>query len=264
MNNDKLRKYLDKNYLDYKKYHSSNDPVWFLHNLKDENEIEVTAFILSCFAYGKVEVMNEFFLNLSSRIAGNLYEFVLNFEELKDKKYLDKLYYRFNVSEDLVFLFSKLKQVITEFGTLEKLFLSGYSNNDANILKGLYGLTDFMKKGIRSDSRYHYLIPDTRKNSTCKRLNLFLRWMVRKDEIDLGIWNKDISKSKLLIPVDTHIYKISQRLKLVIRKSCDLKYAIELTEKLKQFDPEDPVKYDFALCHIGIDKKKSLRFPEGI
>ena len=76
--------------------------------------------------------------------------------------------------------------------------------------------------------------------------------MVRKDEIDMGLWEK-VDKAKLIMPVDTHIYRISRKLKLVKRKSCDMKFAIELTEKLKLFDKEDPVKYDFALCHVGID-----------
>jgi len=78
--------------------------------------------------------------------------------------------------------------------------------------------------------------------------------MVRKDEIDTGIWKDKIDKSKLIMPVDTHIYRVSQKLKLIKRKSCDMKFAVELTERLKSFDVADPVKYDFALCHFGIDK----------
>jgi uncharacterized protein (TIGR02757 family) len=78
--------------------------------------------------------------------------------------------------------------------------------------------------------------------------------MVRKDEIDLGLWNREVHTLKLIIPVDTHVFRISRKLKLVERKSCDLKYAVELTNKLKQFDPNDPVKYDFALCHSEIEK----------
>jgi uncharacterized protein (TIGR02757 family) len=85
-------------------------------------------------------------------------------------------------------------------------------------------------------------------------MNLFLRWMVRKDEIDLGLWS-EVDSGKLIMPVDTHIARISKKLKLVKRKSVDLKFALELTNKLKQFDSADPVKYDFALCHSGIDRK---------
>jgi uncharacterized protein (TIGR02757 family) len=88
-------------------------------------------------------------------------------------------------------------------------------------------------------------------------MNLFLRWMIRKDEIDLGIWNI-VPPSKLIIPVDTHIARVSKKLKLVKRKSIDLKFALELTYNLKSFDPNDPVKYDFALCHAGIEKRLNL------
>jgi uncharacterized protein (TIGR02757 family) len=251
-----LKKYLDKNYLSYKKAYSSEDPVWLLHKLKDEKNLELTAFIFSCFAYGRVDIMNKFLNNLTARLNENVYEFTLNFNESKDKKYFANLYYRFNISNDLLFLFKKLRQAVLEFGSLKKLFLKGYSVADDNILSGLMSFTDYLKKGVKSSSKFHYLIPDSRKNSTCKRLNLFLRWMVRKDEIDPGLWSKEIKTSKLIIPVDTHVYRISRQLKLIDRISCDMKFAIELTEKLKEFDPEDPVKYDFALCHIGIDSNK--------
>jgi len=251
-----LKTYLDENYLSYKKAYSSEDPVWSLHELKDEKNLEITAFIFSCFAYGRVDIMNEFLDKLTARLNGNVYEFTINFDEKKDKKHLANLYYRFNISHDLIYLFQKLRLVISEFGSLKALFLKGYSKEDVNILESLYNFTDYLKKGVSPGSKFHYLIPDSRRNSTCKRLNLFLRWMVRKDEIDPGLWSSDIEKTKLIMPVDTHVYRITQKLKLVKRKSCDMIYAIELTEKLKEFDPEDPVKYDFALCHIGIDGKK--------
>ncbi|MCY7360956.1 MAG: TIGR02757 family protein, partial [Ignavibacteria bacterium] len=123
-----------------------------------------------------------------------------------------------------------------------------------NILPSLKIFTSELNKVERKNTNYKYLIPLTENNSACKRLNLYLRWMVRKDEIDTGIWKDKIDKSKLIMPVDTHIYRVSQKLKLIKRKSCDMKFAVELTERLKSFDAADPVKYDFALCHFGIDK----------
>ena len=97
------------------------------------------------------------------------------------------------------------------------------------------------------------MFPLPEKASACKRMNLFLRWMVRKDELDFGIWDK-IPTSKLLIPVDTHIARICSMLGLTSRKNPDWKMAEEITNNLKKIDPEDPVKYDFALCHIGMRK----------
>jgi uncharacterized protein (TIGR02757 family) len=97
------------------------------------------------------------------------------------------------------------------------------------------------------------MFPIPEKGSACKRMNLFLRWMVRKDELDFGLWNK-IPKNKLIIPVDIHIAKICKQLKLTKHKNANWKMAEEITENLKKFDPYDPVKYDFALCHNGMRK----------
>jgi len=100
-----------------------------------------------------------------------------------------------------------------------------------------------------------FMFPNPEKGSACKRMNLFLRWMIRKDELDFGLW-KSISPSQLIIPVDVHIARISQKLKLTTRKNISWNMAEEITNNLKKIDPVDPVKYDFALCHIGIRKIK--------
>ena len=183
-----------------------------------------------------------------------VHEFTSNYSEHKDKKYLKGLNYRFNTEKDLSVLLLNIKKVVSEHGSLKNAFLNSYKDSAENIVSALTNFTQILNRKTIENSYYGYLIPSPLKNSTCKRLNLYLRWMIRKDEIDLGIWDDRISKSKLIIPVDTHIYKISRKLKLVKRKSSDMKFAIELTNKLKEFDEHDPVKYDFALCHVGIDK----------
>jgi len=99
------------------------------------------------------------------------------------------------------------------------------------------------------------MFPDPKKGSACKRMNLFLRWMVRKDDMDLGLWG-EIPTSKLIIPVDTHVARIAKELGLTKQTTANWKMAEEITENLKMFDREDPVKYDFALCHIGMRKLK--------
>jgi len=105
-------------------------------------------------------------------------------------------------------------------------------------------------KDIHPHGMMHFF-PTPAKGSACKRMNLFLRWMVRDRDIDFGIW-KGIPKNKLVIPLDTHIARISRCLGFTMRRSADWKAAVEITNALKQFDPDDPVKYDFALCHHGI------------
>jgi len=236
----------------YRNKHSSKDPVWRLHDFSDARDIEIIGLITSCYSYGQVDQINLFINKFLKNINSGVHEFTSNYSEQKDKKYLKGLYYRFNTEEDLSLLLINIRNAVKEFGSLLELFLHKYIESDDNILKGLTFFSAKLNETTANNSNYKYLIPLAENGSTCKRLNLYLRWMVRKDEIDLGIWSK-VNSAKLIMPVDTHIYRISRKLKLVKRSSCDLKYALELTEKLKQFDPSDPVKYDFALCHLGID-----------
>jgi len=256
LNNQELKEKLEAHYLAYKKKFSSKDPVWILHRFSDEKDIELIALITAAFAYGSVDQINRFIDELLQKTGGKPYEFTINFSKRKDKKHLSGLYYRFNSHYDLLDMFSSLNKALIRHGSLKEMFFSYYDPKHENIINALKGFTGELNLNIpRTENRYyHYLFSNPANNSTCKRMNLFLRWMVRKDEIDTGIW-KEIGKEKLVMPVDTHIARISKSLNLVKRKSIDLKFALELTEKLKLFEPYDPVKYDFALCHIGIDKK---------
>lgn len=252
MNKKELKVLLDDLYVKYRSKHSSKDPVWRLHDFSDAKDIEIIGLITSCYAYGQVDQINLFVNKFLKNIDSGVYEFTSNYSEQKDKKYIKDLYYRFNTRDDLSLLIRNIRNVMRKYGSLKSLFFFKYNPEDDNILKALTYFSEELNAIENENSNYKYLIPLAENRSTCKRLNLYLRWMVRKDEIDLGIWD-NINKSKLIMPVDTHIYRISRKLKLVNRRSCDMKYALELTEKLKQFDPSDPVKYDFALCHLGID-----------
>ena len=252
MNKRELKVLLDNLYLKYRSKHSSKDPLWRLHDFSEAKDIEIIGLITSCYSYGQVDQINLFVNKFLKNIDSGVHEFTSNYSEQKDKKYLKGLYYRFNTEEDLSLLLINIRNAVKEFGSLLELFFHKYNESDDNILKGLTFFSAKLNETTANNSNYKYLIPLAENGSTCKRLNLYLRWMVRKDEIDLGIWSK-VNSAKLIMPVDTHIYRISRKLKLVKRRSCDMKYALELTEKLKQFDPSDPVKYDFALCHFGID-----------
>lgn len=254
MKKAELKEFLDKLYHKYHIKGSSKDPIWTLHKFQDERDIEIAGLIISSYAYGRVEQINQFTHRFFERINWKPYEFTINYSHIKDKKYLKDLYYRFNDGKDLSNLVKGIQKSVLNYGSLKSLFVVKYPyESDENIIAPLQFFTETI-----TNNKIYYLLPDVSKNSTSKRLMMYLRWMVRKDDIDLGIWSDKISASKLIMPVDTHIYKIAQKLKLVKRKSCDLKFAIELTEKLKEFDSRDPVKYDFALCHLGIDGKNHL------
>lgn len=251
-----LKELLENLYLSYKYKFSSKDPVWNVHRFNDEKDIELAGLITSAYAYGSVEQINRFIDSLLVKTGNKPYEFTINFSKRKDKKFLKDLYYRFNTEDDLIKLFSSLNQALLEHSSLKNLFFAKYKQSDENIIPALSGFVNSINKNKTKGSKfYQYLISNPKNGSTCKRMNLFLRWMVRKDEIDFGIWNR-IDTSKLIMPVDTHIARISKKLRLVKRKSIDLKFALELTQRLKKFDSLDPVKYDFALCHAGIDKRE--------
>ena len=258
MQSSVLKELLENQYLKYKRKFSSKDPVWVLHEFQDARDIEIAGLITSAYAYGRVEQINKFIKRLFSDIGGNPYEFTINFKKRKDKKYLKGFKYRFNSESDIISLFDVINRNLVKHGSLKNLFLSGYHCNDDNIINALTNFSRSLSlKNNSINKYYHYLVANPANNSTCKRMNLFLRWMVRKDEIDLGVWN-EVSPSKLIMPVDTHIARISKKLKLVKRKTLDLKFAVELTKRLKKFDGNDPVKYDFALCHLGIDKEEIM------
>lgn len=253
----RLKELLDNLYISYRHKFSSKDPVWNLHRFNDEKDIELIALITAVYCYGSVDQINRFAERFLNRIYNKPYEFIINFTKHKDKKFLKGLYYRFYSEDNLVNLIFTLNKVLLQYGSLKNLFIQGFEPDHKNIITALKSFSLVLNgyfHGMKSKGNYQdYMISNPAKGSTSKRMNLFLRWMIRKDEIDLGIWN-NVPPSKLIIPVDTHIARVSKKLRLVKRKSVDLKFAIELTEKLKTFDPEDPVKYDFSLCHIGIDK----------
>lgn len=252
-----LKEKLDKLYLQYKSRYSSKDPIWVLHRFSDPRDIEIMGLITASYSYGQVDQINKFTAKLLSRIGNNPYEFTINFTKGKDKKYLKGLNYRFNSENDLISLFNAVHSAVAEYGSLKNLFLKSYRNDSENIVDALSDFISVLYKlsnhtNGTERNYFNFLLANPSNKSTCKRMNLYLRWMVRKDEIDTGVWN-EIGTSKLIMPVDVHVARISKNLKLVQRKSVDLKFALELTENLKKFDKEDPVKYDFSLCHIGID-----------
>lgn len=236
------------------------DPLQFLHLFKDERDLEVVGLIASIFAYGNVKQIENTLKKFIVVFEGNPYSFIINFSLSKDSKKISGIKHRFYSEDDVLKLFIILNKEINKHISIKQIFLQGYNISDDNVKNGISNFSNhFINSFIEtfgkvSDGiRFMFSLPE--KGSACKRMNLFLRWMVRKDELDFGLW-KEIQASKLIIPVDTHIARISRSLKLTKRKNADWRMAEEITSNLKKFDPEDPIKYDFAICHIGIRKLK--------
>jgi len=255
-----LKNTLDKFYREYDfQERLVHDPIEFPHRYNNPRDVEVSAFIASSLAYGKVELFKSVVEKILSIMGPSPYEFLLEFRLKKQEKLFEGIKYRFNENEDLIALIFILHKILISNRSLENIFRKYYQPDSRTIEGGLTGFIaalleintspvygkDIKPAGLRQ------LFPSPVNGSACKRANLFLRWMVRDKDIDFGIW-KGIPKKKLVIPLDTHIARISRCLGFTERKSQDWKMAVEITEALKKIDPEDPLKYDFALCHHGI------------
>jgi len=220
------------------------DPLFVAHQYQDE----WVSLICALFAYGNVKAIVKFLNSLDFSL--------LDADAAKIKSTLQQHYYRFQNGEDVVALFLALA-TLKHQGSLEALFKRAYINANS-VFDGVNALIEAIHNAYPYTSRgYTFLIgkpiTKTKGNSCMKRWFLFLRWMVRKDSIDMGLWS-DIATSDLVMPLDTHTFNVSHRLGLLKRKTYDLEAAIELTNTFKGFDKEDPIKYDFALYRLGQEK----------
>ena len=255
-----LKQKLEFHYAAFDRTKLEPDPLQFLHMFKDERDIEVVGLIASIFAYGNVKQIENTLKKFLIVFDGKPYLFIKNFSLSRDSKKISGIKHRFYTEDDVLKLFIILNKEIKKHNSIKQIFLQGYNISDDNVKNGIsnfsnHFLNSFNQSfgGISNGIKFMFPLPE--KGSACKRMNLFLRWMVRKDELDFGLWN-EISASKLVIPVDTHIARICKELHLTKRKNVSWHMAEEITQNLKKFDAEDPVKYDFAICHIGIRKLK--------
>jgi uncharacterized protein (TIGR02757 family) len=209
---------------------------------------ETIALICALFAYGNARLIVKFLESLDFSLL-----------EASDDVIISTLashYYRFQKSEDVAGIFIALKR-LKEVDSIENIFYEGYKKEE-NVLDGLWHFIETLKSVTTHKSRgYDFLVGSVPKKiqsaGTYKRYMMYLRWMVRKDKLDMGLWTK-IDIKDLLLPLDTHTFKVSQRLGLLERKTYDMKAAMEITDRLRKFDKEDPIKYDFALYRLGQEK----------
>ncbi|MEA3492399.1 MAG: TIGR02757 family protein [Campylobacterota bacterium] len=227
----------DRDELSYEK----PDPLLVASRYQEES----IALICALFGYGNARQIVKFLDSLDFSLI----------EQREDaiERALGHHYYRFQKSEDVIALFIALKR-LRDVDSIENIFYEGYRRED-NILDGLwYFIEKLSLLYPRETQGYRFLIGSIPKKinsaGTYKRYMMFLRWMVRSDHLDMGLWTK-IDKRDLIMPLDTHTFKVSRKIGLLYRKSYDMKAALELTERLKMFDPLDPIKYDFALYRIG-------------
>jgi len=255
-----LKQKLDYHYNSFDRTKLEPDPLQFLHLFDDERDIEIVGLLASIFAYGNVKQIENTLKKLILIFNDKPYLFVKNFSTNNDAVKLSGIKHRFYTEDDIIKLFEVLGNEIRKHKSIKQIFLQGYNFSDYNVKNGISDFSNHFLNSFKStfgefSNGIKFMFPLPEKSSACKRMNLFLRWMVRKDELDFGLWY-EIPTNKLVIPVDTHIARICKSLKLTKRKNVSWQMAEEITKNLKKFDEIDPVKYDFAICHIGIRKLK--------
>jgi uncharacterized protein (TIGR02757 family) len=222
-----------------------DDPIQFPHRFSDKKDIEIAGFIASLLAYGNRKVFIKKLDTLFDIAQNEPLNFILNFEP----KILGDFNYRFGKTSDFVQIFNVMKELYQNDGGLEELFEYGFKNCENRFIP----VCDYFYAHFSDNSSgAKFMIPDPRKGGAMKRMCMFLRWLIRKAPVDLGIWDF-IQPSQLLIPLDTHVARISRKIGILTRNSNDFKSVLEITEHLRELDPKDPIKYDFALFGYGIN-----------
>jgi len=255
---------LDQLYASRSQQHLANDPLSFCHRYHDPADQEVAALIAAVFAYGSVKVIKGSLFRIFSSMGDSPTGFVDDFDPKKQRQLCSGFKHRFNNENDLAALFWAIRLMRQQCGSIEGFFSQFHKADAVTVEQGLNGFCSavlgldyqpvFGKSGLTRESSFRFLFPAPAGGSACKRLCMFLRWVVRPaDGIDLGLWHQ-VHPAQLIIPVDRHIERIGRMLGLTSRQTPDWRMATEITAALRLFDPQDPVKYDFSLCHLGISE----------
>jgi uncharacterized protein (TIGR02757 family) len=242
--------------------HLSNDPVQFVRLYDHAADREIVGLIASALAYGNVKIVLRTVRRALEYLGPSPSRTIPYFDPRVDGRRLRGFYHRFNTSRDLAVLFWIIRRTLEEYGSVESAFSSGLNSTSRDTTAALdrfsenllsFGHEQFYPKGeLRRRVGVRFFFPSPSQGSACKRMNLYLRWMVRpEDGIDCGVW-KSVAPRQLVIPLDTHIARISGYIGLTQMRTPNWRMAVDITESLRKLHCEDPLRYDFALCHLGI------------
>ncbi len=263
VNRKNLKSILDNLYASRSQVHLANDPLSFCHRFREPADQEIAGLIASSFAYGNVKIILRNLETVFAKIGPSPRRFVEEFEPERGLALFAGFRHRFNDARDLCALLLAARTMLEEADSIGEYFLGCYDAAAEDITPSLVEFSaavlamDYAPVfggSIPGDSYFPFFFPSPAAGSACKRLCMYLRWMVRPaDGIDLGLWHA-VSPAKLVVPVDAHIQRIGRYLGFTRRKQADWRMAREITAALRAFDPADPVKYDFSLCHLGISE----------
>ena len=266
-----LKATLDRLYAGFNYPDSATDPIQIVRRFDRADDREVVGFCAAALAFGRVASVLQSIERLLVVMGNRPTAYVRGFDPRRERPRFAHLVHRWTRGDDLVALLWIIRQMLDQSGSIEAFFLEGLDPEAPDVTEALdsfstralalditaaYGPAKAgphvrSKAGPRVRPQVHYFFPRPSAGSACKRLNLFLRWMVRKDALDLGVWS-NVPAGKLIVPLDTHVIRVGRCLRLTRYASPGWPMARDITATLRRLDPEDPVKYDFSLCHLGM------------
>ncbi len=256
-----LKAKLEQVYKTFDNRYLNTDPLYFSHQYSGKQNREIVGLISAVLAYGNVKQIRVSIQTALEPLGLSPIDTIKKLDPYQAAKEYQSFVHRFNTGKDIALLLYYLHQIYTCYPSLEDFFLKGFNSEDPTIEEGLsqfarnlfmLDCSPFYQGVLPPDAGVRYLITSPAKGSACKRLNMFLRWMIRPDDgVDFGLW-KGVDASQLIFPMDAHTARISYYIGLTERKSASWKMALEVTENVKKIASDDPVKYDFALSRLGI------------
>lgn len=257
-----LRNKLDGLYRQYSREFLYSDPLSFVHRYSNPKDQEVVAWIASVLSYGSVPQIKRSMTFVFSNMSENPYIYLRDFSLTSISEDFQAFRHRFTTGADLIVLFYLIHNVIEDFGSVGTFFQKIFDESEnsvknllSKVIRRLRGMDFSPVESFYRPEKFWYLLPSPHSGSACKRWNMFLRWMVRRnDGVDLGLWT-GIPAAALILPLDTHTTRLVRLLGLTHLKNPSWKMAEEVAAHLRELDPSDPVKYDFALSRLGILKK---------
>lgn len=254
-----LRASLDRLYAEFNVQDSVADPVWRVRRYTRPDDREVVGFIAAALAFGRVQSVLNSIDGMLQVMGPSPAAFTRSFDPRRHRDVFAHLVHRWTNGADFAALVWILHQMIERSGSIENFFVEGLPPDAVDVGEALQSFSTralaldvsavYGRKRPKPGVAYFFSKPSS--GGACKRLNLFLRWMVREDRVDLGVWKK-IKPGQLIIPLDTHVIRLGQCLRLTSLKSPGWRMAADITKSLRAIDPVDPVKFDFSICHVGM------------
>jgi uncharacterized protein (TIGR02757 family) len=226
------------------------DPLEFLYRCETPADQEIVGLVSATLAYGRVAQILSSIERVLAVMGGSPRAFVETATPAALARTFRGFKHRFTTGEEMAFLLTGVRNALREHGSLEALFLAGMGGRDETVLPGLALFVERLR--VYAGGPCASLLSSPSDGSACKRLNLWLRWMVRRDAVDPGPW-KNVTRTRLVVPLDTHMFRMADRLGLTTRRQADLKTALEVTQGFARLRPDDPVRYDFSLTRLGIN-----------